>query len=129
MRSDLAGRLVVRAALWAVSTGMLATTFAGTAWALTSYDGDDYSFDWGWWGYGWVPVCDQETDGNGAYAPYQVVGGWSGTIRDPDGSQPGCGWAGPYSTYPYKHRACEDVAFWPDHCGPWVYPLPPEGSW
>jgi hypothetical protein len=90
---------------------------------LYSYEGSDYSYDFGSYGNAWIANCDMEADGNGAYAKYKIIGsGDQYRLQDPNGSQPGCGYGGPYGTYLYSHQTCEDVAFWPDPCGETVYP-------
>jgi hypothetical protein len=90
------------------------------AFALRSYDGDDYSEDWD--SIRRVRICDNESDGNGAYTNYQTTGsGSTFRIEDQNGSSAGCTSSGLHVRI-YRHQACEDVAAWPDHCGPYVYP-------
>jgi hypothetical protein len=89
---------------------------------LYSYDGYDYSFNYGSVGDAWMGTCDQESDGNGAYSNFQTSGsGSTFRLEDPNGSAAGCGYGGAYNAI-YRHRTCEDIAFQPDSCGDYVYP-------
>lgn len=89
-----------------------------TVFALTSWYGNNHSYDWGG-AYG-VGVCDGETDGNPAYVRYEA-GGRSYRVDDANGSQPGCtDHATGYRVY--RHHVCEGRAWGSDPCGPWVYP-------
>jgi len=106
-------RLAIAAYLFAASVAFL----PGIADALTSYEGRDYSYDWGG-AYG-VGICDMESDNNPAYARYETNGN-SRRLDDSNGSQPGCT-DQPLNTRLYRHHACEGV-FGNDPCGPWRYP-------
>jgi len=88
---------------------------------LRSYDGQDYSEDYNTVHN--VRICDKESDGNGAYAKYQRNGsGSTDRVNDGNGSASGCG-STSYGNKIYRHEACEDIAFYPDHCDQgWVYP-------
>jgi len=108
---------------FALTIALVAAALPGVASALYSYEGSDYSYDFGSYGNGWLANCDMESDGNGAYAKYKLVGsGDQHRLEDPNGSQSGCGYGGSYATYIYSHQTCEDQAWQPDPCGATVYP-------
>jgi hypothetical protein len=115
---------MTKRSLTVVLTGIFVlVAFPGMALGLYSYEGSDYSYDFGSYGSGWIANCDMESDGNGAYAHYKLIGsGDQHRLEDPNGSQPGCGYGGSYATYIYSHQTCEDRAFQPDPCGDTVYP-------
>jgi len=88
--------------------------------AVRSYDGLDHSEDYN--AVKHVRICDNETDGNGAYADYQRNGsGLTDRVDDGNGSAAGCGNTSAGNKI-YRHKACEDIALLPDSCGPYVYP-------
>jgi hypothetical protein len=90
------------------------------AFGLRSYDGSDYSEDYD--AVHRVRICDNETDGNGAYAKFRPNGTTSDSrIDDANGSQAGCTGSAYFSRI-YSHQACEDISLLPDHWGVRVYP-------
>ena len=92
-------------------------TIAG---AVISTDGQDYSQDYDYERR--VKICDQEADGNTAYVLFQPNGA-DGILRINDGNGAASPCYGSYQyVHIYKHKACENVNNWPDHCGPYVYP-------
>lgn len=98
----------------------LALPIPGVAHAVRSYQGADYSEDFN--AVTQVRICDNESDGRGAYVNYQITGTGS-LLRedDPTGGQRGCGETGRLSRI-YKHHACESINLRPDACGSYVYP-------
>lgn len=90
--------------------------------ALSSWYGANYSYDYNFRHN--VATCDQESDGNGAYARFSLAypNTYQYRVDDGNGSQPGCGTAGAYASTVWRHRTCEDQAFQPDPCGGWVFP-------
>ena len=115
------GSMKRRLLTFAAIAATLGAVVPASALALRSYDGDDYSEDYN--SVSQVRICDNESDGNQAYAEYQRNGsGAVNRIYDGTGGEPGCSGT---STGPriYRHQACEDVTAWPDHCDQgWVYP-------
>ena len=104
-------RLGVMSMIFAV---MLMAPMAASA--AYSYDGDDYSWDYHSATY--LAVCDAEDDGNTAYAKAHIpTPPWDFWYRVDSNGYPGC-------TYNYfsgytitEHQTCEDISWWPDHCG------------
>lgn len=93
---------------------------SGTASAVTSYQGDDYSYDYNQQKY--LAVCDQEDDGNFAYTIYVLY--YDSTdyrLEDYQGSGDPCETDGPMYSKIYGHKTCEDVPRLPDYCGEWAY--------
>ena len=99
----------------------MALVVPATAGALTSYHGSDFAFDYE--GETAIQVCDQEVDGNTAYAKY-VVNGSGSTLRldDPDEDGFACGQSWGWTNGIYSHQVCEDINNQPDSCGTTVYP-------
>jgi len=100
------------------------TLFAGsaaTASAVTSYQGDDYSYDYNSKTY--MKACDKESDGNEVKGNYDFnsSGDTNGSAIDSDGNNGVCGARNTGGTVA-RHRTCEAINFWPDNCGNWQAP-------
>jgi len=82
-----------------------------------SYYGANYSYTFD--SNTGVTVCDQETDGDGAYSQYGRANGQYNTVSDANGIQPGCssGTHGQGISQITYFRTCEDHAFASDPCG------------
>jgi hypothetical protein len=92
----------------------------GTASALRSYQGNDFSEDYD--NVHRVRICDNESDGNGAYVRFRPRGTTSDSqFQDSNGSRAGCTGSAYFGGI-YRHKACEDVSLRPDYCGQYVYP-------
>lgn len=100
--------------------GIVAST-PMSALAVFSYYGANYSFDYSQKTA--ITVCDNESDGDGAYVKF-VVNGSGSTLQnsDPNGSSDGCGGSTGWSNGIFSHQTCEDQAWQPDPCGAKVYP-------
>ncbi len=90
----------------------------GSADAVFSYQGSDYSFDW----YGSQQyTCDEESDSTPVKANYQLTDGTYYDVRDSDGNNGNCA-GGPWTyAYIHRHKTCEYRSWWPDTCGNWAY--------
>jgi hypothetical protein len=120
VRSGACTILTTRRVSVVLSTLAVAVILPAAAFALRSDDGLDYSEDYN--AVKNVRICDNETDGNGAYSDYQRNGsGSTDRVYDGNGSAAGCGNTSSGNKI-YRHKACEDIAVLPDSCGPWVYP-------
>ncbi|MDQ5819917.1 MAG: hypothetical protein M3540_00555 [Actinomycetota bacterium] len=110
-------------ALAALATAMaLTVVFAPSAFAhLYAYYGANYSFDFN--NTTGVTICDQETDGDGAYVRYYRANSQYNSVSDANGSQPGCSSStnGQGISPITQFRTCEDHAFASDGCGSWRY--------
>lgn len=103
-------------------TAAVAVTAVPAAFALYAYYGANYSYNFD--NNTGVTVCDQETDGDGAYAQYGRANGQYNSVSDANGSQPGCssGTHGQGISQITYFRTCEDHAFASDPCGAYAYP-------
>ncbi|HEU6443726.1 MAG TPA: hypothetical protein VFL61_01575 [Gaiellaceae bacterium] len=115
-RRALCGAAVL-AAVVALAVTMVPTAFAH----LYAYYGANYSYDFD--STTGVTICDQETDGDGAYARYYRANSQYNTVSDANGSQPGCSSSthGQGISQITQFRTCEDHAFAEDGCGAWRY--------
>jgi hypothetical protein len=101
----------------AVVGGLGLVVATGTpAWAIVArvyVDGDNYA------SVGdnrrWVEVCDRQRDGNGVYARFYLHNGTHRDLRDPNGSDGGCGNA-TYSSNVRSFYVCEDRTLQGDVC-------------
>lgn len=93
-------------------------SFGGGSSAVYSYQGSDYSYDYG--SYRSMRVCDQESDETpvkGEY-DYDLSGGGSGSVKDSDGNNGVCA-TGTVANIIKRHKTCEYRSFYPDTCGNW----------
>jgi hypothetical protein len=106
--------------VFALSAAVFAGSAASAA-AVTSYQGDDYAYDYSAARY--IAACDREADGNEVKGVYDFnnSGGSNGSVLDSDGSNGNCASRNTGGTI-YRHRTCEAINFWPDNCGNWVAP-------
>ncbi|WBB82099.1 hypothetical protein O7606_12445 [Micromonospora sp. WMMD882] len=103
--------------------GALAVGAPAAAFAATSYEGSDYSFDRYELSNGYfMETCDRESDSRHVYADYQIGSGEWTTVTDGNGANNSCASRGPYGSEIVQHRTCEAVDFYPDVCGSYVYP-------
>lgn len=108
-------KLIIRSCVFAA---VIWTAGFGVASAVTSYQGDDFSFDY--FSRTYMAACDQESDGNQVKGNYDFdnSGGTDGSAMDEDGNNGVCGTANTFGTV-IRHRTCEVQQFWPDNCGNW----------
>ncbi len=106
--------------IFALSVTLLAGS-AASASAITSWQGDDYSYDYNSKTY--IKACDKESDGNEVKGVYDFnnSGDSNGSALDSDGNNGVCGSKNTSGTI-VRHRTCEAINFWPDNCGSWQAP-------
>lgn len=91
------------------------------AFAHSIYSYDEYDYSYNTYDHLRAGICDQESDGNGAYVLFTVVNSYDTyRVNDANGSQPPCYLSSYFYSGIDAHRACENINNWPDHCGPWV---------
>lgn len=102
--------VTVGAAVWALG--------AGSAGAVTSYQGDDYSYDYSTKTH--MAACDMESDSTPVKGEYDFnsSGGSNGDVRDSDGNNGICATKNTGGTVA-RHKTCEYRSAWPDTCGNW----------
>ena len=104
-----AAALLASAVLLAVSS-----TVAG---AVSSYQGDDLSWDWSG---SHITTCDEESDATQvkSVADDDAMGSGIDAAKDVDGSNGVCATSNlPWTIH--RHKTCEYRSFWPDQCGNW----------
>lgn len=88
---------------------------AGTAGAVTSYQGSDYSYDT----YTSMVTCDEESDGRSVHADYYTFNAHGYKVIDSNGAHNSCGTQSNVNIR--RHRTCENAPLTPDPCSGWVY--------
>ena len=99
-----------------ISIAILAVSSA-TVGAVTSSQGDDYSFDWSGT---YITTCDEESDQTRvkSVADDDAFGSGIDAAKDVDGNNGICATSNlPWTIH--RHKTCEYRSFWPDECGNW----------
>lgn len=101
----------------AVAASVIWVGAAGVATAITSYEGKDYSFNFG---LRHITACDKESDSTPVKGVYDDnnSGNGIGDVKDSSGNDGRC--ASENTTRDIdRHKTCEYRSFWPDACGSW----------
>lgn len=104
------------AAALLISVAILAASSA-TVGAVTSRQGDDYSFDYSGT---YITTCDEESDQTRvkSVADNDAFGSGIDAAKDVDGNNGICATSNlPWTIH--RHKTCEYRSFWPDECGNW----------
>lgn len=104
------------AAALLVSTAILAVSSSAVG-AVTSYQGDDFSYDWS---DTYITTCDEESDQTRvkSVADDNASGSGIDAAKDVDGNNDICATSNlPWTIH--RHKTCEYRSFWPDECGNW----------
>lgn len=99
-----------------IAMAILAVSSA-TVGAVTSWQGDDYSYDWSGT---YITTCDEESDQTRvkSVADNDAFGSGTDAAKDVDGNNGICATSNlPWTIH--RHKTCEYRSFWPDECGNW----------
>lgn len=96
---------------------MILALSSATVGAVTSWQGDDYSYDYS---KTYITTCDEESDRTRvkSVADDDALGSGIDAAKDVDGNNSICATSNLEWTI-HRHKTCEYRSFWPDECGNW----------